>query len=184
MSYDPIDLYVALTKLEDSGRLVRLPCMLSAGPTSRDAAAAIEESMVRSGPAVGVVAVDHCVGDHAALLAAGPQLLTIAPGGRVGMPQPDPKVNQRTLPSRLMVASRRFRMTHTAPVTDQPRDRAGASQPTVKVTDRGTVVGARPCPSRAPWSVVRTMYWIAAEPSSPLRRRSGHPGRSAAQVIG
>jgi hypothetical protein len=65
--------------------------------------------LLRSGPAVGVVAglvsdhrvgdlvraMCHCTTDHPALLAAGPQLLAVVSGGRVGMPQPDPEVDQR-----------------------------------------------------------------------------------------
>src|SRR5829696_1736897 len=120
---------------------------------------------VRSGPAAWVVAglvpdqgvgdlvgaVGHCAADYAALLAAVPQLLAIAPGRRVGTPQPNPEVDQpapqrhaafaadaavMTLPSRLIL-----RRGQTGGAVE-----LAGSRPAVKITDSGAVIGGATMP--------------------------------------
>jgi hypothetical protein len=64
--------------------------LLRSGPTARFVSGLVPNQGI--GDPVG--AVGHRAADHAALLAAGPQLLAAAAGGRVGMPQPDAEVDQ------------------------------------------------------------------------------------------
>src|SRR5215211_7105914 len=122
------------------GQRSRIPRVWS-GPAAWVVAGLVPDQGV--GDLVG--AVCHCAADHPALLAAGPQLLAVTPGGRVGMPQPDPKVDQRppqshtafaadaaipTLPGRLILRRRQ---------TGGTVELAG-SRPAIKIPDRGAVV--------------------------------------------
>jgi hypothetical protein len=121
---------------------------LWSGPAARVVAGLVADQGV--GDLVG--AVRHRAADHAALLPAGPQRLSIASGCRIGMPPPDPEVDQRppqshaafpadaavtTLPARLVLG----------------RGQAGGaiqlpgSRPPLRVADRGAAPGS--CPSQA-----------------------------------